>query len=95
MGVKSSCVTVPNERTLDEDAIDADPIRQFETWLEEARAAGEPMPNAMAVATTRPDGTPAVRMLLLECVDADRLHVSDEPGEPQSRRSGSAPACGD
>ena len=28
------------------------------------------MPNAMAVATTRPDGTPAVRMLLLEGVDA-------------------------
>jgi pyridoxamine 5'-phosphate oxidase len=63
-------VSVPYERTLDEDAIHPDPVRQFEIWLDEARAAGEPMPNAMAVATTRPDGTPAVRMLLLESVDA-------------------------
>jgi pyridoxamine 5'-phosphate oxidase len=63
-------VSVPSERTLDERAIDSDPVRQFEVWLDEARAAGEPMPNAMAVATTRPDGTPSVRMLLLESVDA-------------------------
>ncbi len=62
-------VTWQDERTLSEDQLDPEPHRQFATWLREAIDAGEPMPNAMALATCGPDGVPAVRMVLFEDVD--------------------------
>jgi pyridoxamine 5'-phosphate oxidase len=57
------------ERTLSEADLDPDPLRQFQRWLQEAWAAGEPLANAMAVATTAPDGAPSVRMVLLDQAD--------------------------
>ena len=36
---------------LNEDASQADPLRQFEQWLDEAIAAKVPEPNAMTLAT--------------------------------------------
>jgi pyridoxamine 5'-phosphate oxidase len=58
-----------DDLTLSEDTLDPQPHRQFGTWLREAVDAGEPMPNAMALATTDSDGMPSLRMVLLE--DAD------------------------
>jgi len=49
--------------------LESDPVAQFQRWLDEAWSAGEPMANAMAVATTAPDGTPSVRMVLLDQAD--------------------------
>jgi pyridoxamine 5'-phosphate oxidase len=57
------------ERTLSERDLDPDPVRQFHRWLDEAWASGEPMANAMAVASTEPDGSPSVRMVLLDQAD--------------------------
>jgi pyridoxamine 5'-phosphate oxidase len=48
---------------------DPDPLRQFEMWFAEARAAGVGVPEAMAVATATPHGAPSVRMVLLKEVD--------------------------
>ncbi|MEP6977528.1 MAG: pyridoxamine 5'-phosphate oxidase [Thermoleophilia bacterium] len=48
---------------------DPDALRQFEAWFAEARDAGVPVPEAMAVATATPDGAPSVRMVLLKGVD--------------------------
>jgi pyridoxamine 5'-phosphate oxidase len=48
---------------------DPDPLRQFEAWFAEARDAGVPVPEAMAVATATADGAPSVRMVLLKDVD--------------------------
>ena len=45
---------------------DPDPLRQFENWLDEALAAGEALPEAMALATASPDGVPSVRMVLFK-----------------------------
>src|SRR3546814_17334718 len=43
-----------------------DPFALFDSWLAEARA-GEPNDaNAMALATTTPDGHPSLRMVLLK-----------------------------
>jgi pyridoxamine 5'-phosphate oxidase len=42
-----------------------DPELLLQQWLSEAQAAGETLPEAMALATTRPDGSPAVRMVLM------------------------------
>jgi pyridoxamine 5'-phosphate oxidase len=56
----------PRARPLFEGNVDSDPIRQFNAWLEEARAAGVPLPEAMALATADADGRPSARMLLLK-----------------------------
>ena len=57
-------------RGLDEPAVDADPIRQFAVWFDDAVAAHLLEPNAMALATATPDGRPSVRMVLLKGFDA-------------------------
>lgn len=56
-------------RPLDESDLDPDPIRQFGRWFDEAAAAGEPQPDAMALATSTPDGAPSNRFVLLKGVD--------------------------
>ena len=53
-----------------EAEVDADPIRQFQTWFEQALAAQVPEPNAMTLATATPDGQPAARIVLLKAFDA-------------------------
>jgi pyridoxamine 5'-phosphate oxidase len=45
--------------------LDADPLRQLATWLDAARRAGEPMPEAMTIATATPEGSPAARVVIL------------------------------
>ena len=56
---------------LDEKTIDRDPIRQFQTWLNQAFAAKLPLAEAMTLATATPDGKPSARMVLLKQVDHD------------------------
>jgi len=56
---------------LDEKVIDRDPIRQFQTWLNDAIAAKLPLPEAMTLATATPEGRPSARMVLLKQVDHD------------------------
>jgi pyridoxamine 5'-phosphate oxidase len=46
-----------------------DPIATFNAWLEEARAAGTAVPEAMTVATADASGRPSARMLLLKGAD--------------------------
>jgi len=59
--------------TLDEAAVDRDPFVQFARWFDEAVAARLPDPNAMTLATARPDGRPSARTVLLKGVDARGL----------------------
>ena len=46
--------------------LDPDPIRQFERWLDEARAAGVAFAEAMTLATADAAGRPSARMVLLK-----------------------------
>lgn len=48
-----------------------DPLEIFGTWYAEAGKSEPNDPSAMALATVGPDGTPAVRMVLLKDYDAD------------------------
>jgi pyridoxamine 5'-phosphate oxidase len=50
---------------VDATDLDPDPLRQLSTWLDEARAAGQPMPEAMTVATATSDGVPSARLVVL------------------------------
>lgn len=52
-----------------EEDLDPDPVAQFERWFDEAKAAGAFQPEAAAVATATPDGTPSVRMVLVKRAD--------------------------
>jgi pyridoxamine 5'-phosphate oxidase len=54
---------------LDESASDADPLRQFQRWLQEALNAQLPEPNAMTLATVGADGRPSTRVVLIKGCD--------------------------
>ena len=54
---------------LHESDVDADPFRQFRTWLRFAERVLLPMPNACALATATLDGKPSARMVLLKGLD--------------------------
>lgn len=56
--------------TLDEHAIDADPLKQFQRWFAQARESDALEPNAMSLATIGTDGHPNVRVVLLKEADA-------------------------
>ena len=58
---------------LDESASAADPLLQFQRWLEQALSAQLPEPNAMTLATVGVDGRPSTRIVLIKGVDARGL----------------------
>ena len=57
---------VYSQKTLTEDTIDADPVRQFAKWWEEAIASEIDEVNAMTLATASADGMPSARIVLLK-----------------------------
>ena len=54
---------------LNEDASLADPLKQFEQWLQQALAAQLPEPNAMTLATVGSDMRPSTRVVLIKGLD--------------------------
>ena len=46
------------------------PVPLFRRWFEQAVAAGLHEPNAFALATATPEGSPSVRLVLLKMLDA-------------------------
>lgn len=59
-----------SQATLSEQDVDADPIRQFAVWFQQALSAELPEPNAMSLATVGRNGRPSSRIVLLKDVDA-------------------------
>ena len=55
---------------LDESASAADPMQQFESWLEQAISAQLPEPNAMTLATVGADLRPSTRIVLIKGFDS-------------------------
>jgi pyridoxamine 5'-phosphate oxidase len=56
---------------LNKTNVDANPIRQFQTWLEEVRALGvsEQDATSMTLGTVGKDGQPSARIVLLKSFD--------------------------
>jgi pyridoxamine 5'-phosphate oxidase len=56
---------------LTKDSIDANPIRQFQTWFDEVRASGvsEQDATSTTLATASKDGQPSARIVLLKSFD--------------------------
>lgn len=53
-------------QSLSEEDVDANPIKQFEKWFQQALVSGIEEPNAMTLATCTTDGKPSVRIVLLK-----------------------------
>ena len=62
---------------MDISDLAADPLRQLAAWLEDARRAGEPMPEAMTIATATTDGMPSARMVILRGISPGLLFFTD------------------
>lgn len=54
---------------LSEEDLAPEPVAMFRGWLHDATTAGLHEPNAMVVASSAPDGTPAARLVLLKGLD--------------------------
>jgi pyridoxamine 5'-phosphate oxidase len=55
---------------LEEAEAAPDPLRQFQSWMDEAFAAKVPEPNAMTLATVGADGRPSTRIVLIKGFDS-------------------------
>ena len=58
---------------LDETASAADPLQQFDRWLQEAIRGEVPEPNAMTLATVGSDLRPSTRVVLIKGYDAQGI----------------------
>jgi pyridoxamine 5'-phosphate oxidase len=54
---------------LREQDVDADPVRQFAAWFDQANRAGVRLPEAAALATATAEGAPSARMVLVKGFD--------------------------
>ena len=72
---------------MDMDEMDAetgpDPIALFGSWMQEAEESELNDASAVALATATRDGAPSVRMVLMKGVDAARVLLLYEFGEPE------------
>jgi pyridoxamine 5'-phosphate oxidase len=57
--------------SLTEKDSDANPVRQFDAWFNEAVAANVLEPNAMTLSTATTDGRPSARIILLKDYNPD------------------------
>ena len=55
-------------QSLLENNVEADPIKQFETWWQQALQSDIEEPNAMTLATSTPAGKPSARIVLLKAI---------------------------
>lgn len=57
--------------SLSEKDSNADPVKQFDSWFNEAITANVLEPNAMTLSTATTDGRPSARIVLLKDYNAD------------------------
>jgi pyridoxamine 5'-phosphate oxidase len=62
---------------VDVTDLDADPLRQLSVWLDAARTAGQPMAEAMTIATATSDGAPSARMVVLRGLKRGLVFFTD------------------
>jgi pyridoxamine 5'-phosphate oxidase len=61
--------------------VDSDPMQFLSAWLQAARDAGEPLPEAMTLATIGPEGWPAARLVMLRGVDRGVVFFTDRESD--------------
>lgn len=76
-----------------EAQVDADPVKQFGRWLEQAAEAGVHEPNAMVLATADGEGRPSARTVLLKGLDARGFVFYTNQQSPKADDLAANPAC--
>ncbi len=71
---------------LEFDELDADPVRQFTRWYDEAAEDGVATPNAMSLATAAKSGEPTIRTVLLKLYDDDGFVFFTNYGSNKARQ---------
>jgi pyridoxamine 5'-phosphate oxidase len=66
---------------MDVTELDADPLRQLSKWLDAARAAGQPMPEAMTIASATSDGFPSARLVVLRGLRGGLVFFTDRESD--------------
>jgi pyridoxamine 5'-phosphate oxidase len=66
---------------VDVTDLDADPLRQLSGWLDAARAAGQPMADAMTIATATDDGVPSARLVVLRGTGRGLVFFTDRTSD--------------
>jgi pyridoxine/pyridoxamine 5'-phosphate oxidase len=66
---------------MDVTDLDADPLRQISAWLDEARTAGQPMPDAMTIASATSDGVPSARLVVLRGLQRGLVFFTDRESD--------------
>jgi pyridoxamine 5'-phosphate oxidase len=62
---------------VDVTDLDTDPLRQLSAWLDAARAAGQPMPEAMTIASATSDAVPSARLVVLRGLQRGLVFFTD------------------
>jgi len=60
-------------KELTENSVLPDPVRQFESWLNEALQSNLDEPTAMVLSTATPNGKPSARVVLLKGIENGNL----------------------
>jgi pyridoxamine 5'-phosphate oxidase len=66
---------------VDVTDLDADPLHQLATWLDAARAAGQPMPEAMIIASATSDAVPSARLVVLRGLRRGLVFFTDRESD--------------
>ena len=66
-------------------SLDPDPIKQFETWFQQALKAGVVEPNAMSLTTVSSEGQPSIRTVLLKDYDQNGFEFYTNYGSIKAR----------
>jgi pyridoxamine 5'-phosphate oxidase len=66
---------------VDVTDLDADPLRQLSAWLDAARAAGQPMPDAMTIASATSGGVPSARLVVLRGLRRGLVFFTDRESD--------------
>jgi pyridoxamine 5'-phosphate oxidase len=62
---------------VDVTDLDADPLHQLSAWLDAARAAGQPLPEAMTLASATSDAVPSARLVMLRGLQRGLVFFTD------------------
>ncbi len=79
---------------LNESDSHAEPLKQFDQWLQEAITANVPEPNAMTLATVGSDLRPSTRVVLIKGYDPQRSGLVHQLRQPQRPAAGRQSVCG-
>lgn len=74
--------------------LDPDPLRQLRAWMEEARDAGDAMPEAMCLATASADARPSARFVLARQIDEGVVFFTDYGSEKATELAENPHAAG-